>query len=68
MRSLPWEALMQAGLGRLRLTPDDFWALTPRELQAALGVPSGGQGAVPLDRSGLAALMTRFPDDKEYPA
>ena len=68
MRSLPWEALMQAGLGQLRMAPGDFWALTPHELQAALGMPLGGQCAAPLDRARLAALMARFPDSKEYPA
>jgi uncharacterized phage protein (TIGR02216 family) len=65
MRTLAWEALMQAGLGRLRMAPADFWAMTPRELQAALGVPSGGPGAAALDRAGMTALMARFPDDKE---
>jgi uncharacterized phage protein (TIGR02216 family) len=27
---------MTAGLGMLRLAPDDFWSMTPRELDAAL--------------------------------
>jgi uncharacterized phage protein (TIGR02216 family) len=68
MRTLPWEALMQAGMGRLRLAPGDFWALAPRELQAALGLQSGGAAVGTLDRAGLAALMGRFPDNKEHPA
>jgi uncharacterized phage protein (TIGR02216 family) len=61
-RCLPWEALLATGLGRLRLPPESFWAMTPRELRAALGE---GGGAMSLDRSGLAVLMGRHPDDKE---
>lgn len=57
MTGLPWPALMRAGLGRLRLPPETFWAMTPRELAAALG-----QGPAPLDRAGLAALMAAHPD------
>jgi uncharacterized phage protein (TIGR02216 family) len=56
---------MEAGLGSLRLTPDVFWALTPRELQTVLGLRSGHDGCLALDRAGLDALMARFPDDKE---
>ena len=54
---------MAFGLGVLRLPPAQFWAMTPRELDAALRGrlgPSAGS-AVPT-RSGLAALMRRFPD------
>lgn len=56
---MPWPALMMVGLGRLRLSPDNFWAMTPRELRAALQV---GQPAIPMDRTVLAALMARHPD------
>ncbi len=49
---------MHLGLGRLRLSPDAFWRMTPRELAAALAAPS----APPMDRAALAALMRRFPD------
>ncbi|TCT07622.1 putative phage protein (TIGR02216 family) [Aquabacter spiritensis] len=51
---------MHAGLGLLRLPPDQFWRMTPRELAAALGggaAPGGG-----LARPALDALMRRFPD------
>lgn len=52
---------MGAGLGLLRLPPDAFWRMTPRELAAAISAllpaPSG-----PLPRTGLDALMARFPD------
>ena len=57
---------MAAGLGTLRLSPRDFWAMTPRELDAALrgmyGV--GGRGARP-SAGDLAALMARYPDSKK---
>ena len=48
---------MQSGLGHLRLAPGDFWALTPRELAAALG-----RGDAPLARGDLETLMKEFPD------
>lgn len=52
---------MGAGLGLLRLSPDAFWRMTPRELAAAIAAllpaPAG-----PLPRAGLEALMARFPD------
>ena len=58
-RGVDWETLMQAGHGQLRLSPDSFWSMTPRELSAALGTLSG---PVPMDRAALAALMVRHPD------
>ncbi|WP_082477091.1 rcc01693 family protein [Rhizobium sp. Leaf371] len=57
----PWEAVMAAGLSRLRLPARDFWRMTPRELAAALGL-SAGRGGAP-DRAGLARMMRQFPDD-----
>ncbi len=58
----PWRAAMAFGLGQLRLSPRDFWAMTPRELAAAAeGV--FGPRTEPLARGGLEALMARFPDD-----
>ncbi|MDX2288551.1 MAG: phage tail assembly chaperone [Hyphomicrobiaceae bacterium] len=61
---------MAAGLGVLRLPPREFWAMTPRELSAALtgalGL-TGGKGQP--SRGDLAGLMQRYPDapgnDKE---
>lgn len=51
---------MQAGLGHLRLPPDAFWRMTPRELAAALGLSGHRAGAC--DGETLRALMRRFPD------
>ena len=61
--AFPWEAVLHAGLCRMRLSAKDFWALTPRELGFALGLlrPSP---AVPA-RGALTALMRAFPDEME---
>jgi len=52
---------MGFGLGRLGLCSAAFWALTPRELAAAIEAVAG-PAHTPLGRAGLAALMARFPD------
>lgn len=54
---------MAAGLGFLRLDPRAFWAMTPKELEAALRAVLGpARGDAPLARNELAGLMRRFPD------
>ena len=55
-----WPALMRAGIGRLGLPPEAFWALTPAELALLIGPQGGPQ---PMDRAGLEALMAAYPDD-----
>jgi uncharacterized phage protein (TIGR02216 family) len=54
---------MRIGLGRLGLAPAVFWAMTPREFDAALLGHLGlaAPAAAPTRRD-LAALMHRFPD------
>lgn len=52
---------MALGMGRLRLTPDVFWSLTPKELLLMAG--GGWRGSDALQPDGLAELMRRFPDD-----
>ncbi|WP_047308467.1 rcc01693 family protein [Rhodopseudomonas palustris] len=64
MTPFPWAEAMQLGLGVLRLPPDQFWRMTPRELASAL-IGARGDVAAPLDRGGLAELMRRYPDHKE---
>ena len=62
-RPFDWAAAMAFGLGVLKLPPADFWAMTPRELDAALTGHYGRrrpQGAP--KPSELAALMAQFPD------
>jgi uncharacterized phage protein (TIGR02216 family) len=62
-RRLPWQALMHAGLGYLRLSPESFWAMTPGELSAALG--GGGLAAPTFGRGDLARLMAQHPDGRK---
>jgi len=60
----PWARAMVFGLGVLRLSPRDFWSMTPRELaSAAEGVYGRAAGAP--SRDALAALMRAFPDGDE---
>ncbi len=56
---------MAAGLGALGLAPSVFWAMTPREFDAALRGRLGGavQPAAP-SRADLMALMQQFPDQR----
>jgi uncharacterized phage protein (TIGR02216 family) len=54
---------MAFGLGVLRLTPRDFWAMTTRELAAAIDGVTGRAGRLaPMTRAELAALMQAFPN------
>ncbi|GAB4384036.1 rcc01693 family protein [Albidovulum sp.] len=59
MSGLDWPGLMRAGLGRLRLSPEVFWGLTPAELALMLGDPASPR---PLDRARLAELARAWPD------
>ncbi|WP_136442339.1 rcc01693 family protein [Pacificoceanicola onchidii] len=59
MPGFDWPALMRAGIRGLGLSPDEFWALTPAELQVLLGEGAGGR---PMGRSRLGELMAAFPD------
>ncbi|MEO0357135.1 MAG: rcc01693 family protein [Pseudomonadota bacterium] len=56
---LAWSDMLRLGLSHLRLTPAQFWALTPAELMLMLGL-TPGSGA--LTRDGLANLMAAYPD------
>ena len=67
-RRIDWDALMRAGLGRLGLGSEAFWALTPLELMRALegaGVISAGGGPV-LGRGDLDRLMAAYPDANAF--
>ncbi|MDJ1159025.1 phage tail assembly chaperone [Chelatococcus sp. SYSU_G07232] len=62
-RPFPWREVMAFGLGVLRLGPDAFWRLTPRELAAAVeGFAGPAAAPAPPGRAELAALMRAFPD------
>ena len=57
----PFSRAMAFGLGVLRLSPSDFWSMTPREVfRAAEGIYGRGAGA--MNRAALDALMRAFPD------
>ncbi|PSM18146.1 rcc01693 family protein [Nitratireductor sp. StC3] len=58
---MDWSRLMAIGFGVLRLSPAQFWAMTPKEFACASGLARHRHGAVP-DRAVLEALMARFPD------
>lgn len=51
---------MHFGLGNLRLSPNEFWRCTPRELAGAFG----SAPPQPLLRQNLIELMEQFPDDE----
>ena len=59
MSQVDWGRLMRAGIRGLRLTPSEFWALTPAELTLMLGE---GAGALPMTRDRLEALGRAYPD------
>ncbi|MCA0405276.1 MAG: phage tail assembly chaperone [Proteobacteria bacterium] len=59
----PFEEALGLGIALLRLTPDAFWALSPREFFCALRALLGEGGHTPApERSTLEAMMARFPD------
>lgn len=58
---------MVAGLGQLGLAPRDFWAMTPRELDAALrGHYRLGAITVPPSRGALETLLAAYPDERSH--
>jgi uncharacterized phage protein (TIGR02216 family) len=61
VQPFPWKQAIGFGLGTLRLSPDAFWRMTPRELAYAIEAVSGK--AAPLDRLSLTQLMKRYPDE-----
>lgn len=52
---------MRLVFGAMRLSPAEFWRLTPREL-AAMAKALGGAMPAPMDRAALDEMMERFPD------
>lgn len=63
MSGLPWADLMRFGLSDLRLSPDDFWGLTPAELMLLAGDdPRLNRSQT---RDGLSRMMGLFPDKKD---
>jgi uncharacterized phage protein (TIGR02216 family) len=56
---MDWSGLLKLGLGRLRLTPSEFWRLTPAELLLMLGIEGS---SAPMTRARLDELVKAFPD------
>jgi uncharacterized phage protein (TIGR02216 family) len=56
-----WKQVIGFGLGVLRLSPDAFWRMTPRELSCAIAAVAGDADAK-LQRVELEGLMQAFPD------
>jgi uncharacterized phage protein (TIGR02216 family) len=61
MTPFPWNDAIGFGLGVLRLSPEQFWRMTPRELACAIEAVHGRHRAI--DRAGFDALMKRYPDE-----
>lgn len=61
MQPFPWKQAIGFGLGVLRLSPTEFWRMTPRELAYAVEAVTGRK--MPLDREGFSDLMKRYPDE-----
>lgn len=60
LEGFDWSGLMVLGLHHLRLSPKEFWALTPYEL---LIIAYGSdKNNMRLGRSELDALLEQFPD------
>ena len=58
-----WHELMAFAFGVLKLTPDTFWTMTPREFDAAAS-PYLQIGQF-TESGTLAALMREFPDNQQ---
>lgn len=63
IKPFPWGEAMAFGLGTLRLSPDAFWRMTPRELAAAIRVLKG-HALAPFERDSFATLLMRYPDGR----
>lgn len=61
MTPFPWKQAIGFALGVLRLSPQQFWSMTPRELSYAIEAATG-RGAT-IDRGAFTKLMKEFPDD-----
>jgi len=59
---LDWVGLMHVGLHQLRLSVDEFWALTPNELSVKLG--GANSAAQVMTKTGLGELLAQYPDTK----
>ena len=63
MQPFPWSEAIGFSLGVLKLSPQVFWAMTPRELAHAIRAVRGPSHD-PMSRAALDDLMARFPDTR----
>jgi uncharacterized phage protein (TIGR02216 family) len=61
----PWSEAIGFGLGVLRLAPETFWRMTPRELAHAIRAVRGPM-VPPLKRPDFDALLRAFPDNEAH--
>lgn len=61
MTPFPWSDAIGFGLGVLKLSPQQFWQMTPRELAYAIKAVRGDAPA-PIDRGAFDALLLKYPD------
>lgn len=59
----PWDNVMQFGFSVLKLSSQDFWSMTPREIAFAMR-GFGASDNKPLSRSSLDHLLQQFPDQR----
>jgi uncharacterized phage protein (TIGR02216 family) len=62
-KPFPWREAIGFGLGVLRLSPENFWRMTPRELALALEARLG-RTPTTFARERFAELMKRYPDGR----
>jgi uncharacterized phage protein (TIGR02216 family) len=62
MTPFPWDQAIGFLLGVLKLAPDAFWRMTPRELAFAIRALQG-DAPRPIARDDFDALMRAFPDE-----
>lgn len=58
-----WPEVLHVGLCVLRLSPQKFWRLSPREFMAMAG--GYRPHRVAMERADMEALMRLFPDEAE---
>ncbi|MEY2961852.1 MAG: hypothetical protein RLZ60_1682 [Pseudomonadota bacterium] len=58
---MDWAGLMRLGLRGLRLSPREFWALTPAELLLIAGLDAATPA---MGRARLAELAILYPDER----
>jgi uncharacterized phage protein (TIGR02216 family) len=65
LQNFPWQDAARIGFGLLRLSPREFWQLTPKELVMifdAFGI-GASQG---LDRQTFQQMADKFPDEEKF--